>query len=147
MSNAKNKLASILDKLNLKYLDSRILENNNCNIDYLKAIFDYIKTQNFALACEIFENIMIRVLSFAFNSKNDEFFGKYLYNNLELLKTNKKILIEWINNELLKPIFNSSNKTLKQTIEIDEYLLNMSNGKYDKIPSQLFYYMFINQKK
>ena len=73
---------------------------------------------------------MIRVLSFAFNSKNDEFFGKYLYNNLELLKTNKKILIEWINNELLKPIFNSSNKTLKQTIEIDEYLLNMSNGKY-----------------
>ena len=137
MSNAKNKLASILDKLNLKYLDSRILENNNCSIDYLKAIFDYIKTQNFALACEIFENIMIRVLSFAFNSKNDEFFGKYLYNNLELLKTNKKILIEWINNELLKPIFNSSNKTLKQTIEIDEHLLNISNGKYDKIPNQL----------
>ena len=76
MKNAQYKLKNFISKLNkvgLKF-DKDLLYRNNCDIDSLKTIFKFIKSQNFALSTEIFENLIIRVLSFAFVTKNDEFF-------------------------------------------------------------------------
>ena len=75
MSIAKDKLHKIIDKLKLKNLKIEILDNDRCNAASFEAILEFIKTQNFALASEIFENIIIRVLIFAFiHLKSDEFF-------------------------------------------------------------------------
>ena len=137
MSNAKNKLDYFISKLNkvgLKF-DKNLLYGNNCDIDSLKTIFKFIKSQNFALSTEIFENLIIRVLSFAFVTKNDEFFGKYLYNNIEELrsKNGKKLLMEWIDDTLLKGLFNENNQTLDFALSADENLKNTDDDEKEDI--------------
>ena len=124
MSRAKNKLFEIIKRLKIKGLYKEIVYYNICHIETLKAIFDFIKTQNYALASEIYENIIIRVLSFAFITNKEECFGKYLYNNLEELKKNYKIFIKWIDIRLLSSLFNEYNESLDFALEIDNKLMN-----------------------
>ena len=129
MSIAKDKLHKIIDKLKLKNLKIEILDNNTCNATSFEAILEFIKTQNFALASEILENIIIRVLIFAFiDLKSDEFFGKYLYNNLDEFKKNKNIFLEWIDTKLLKSLFNETNKDLQYALEKDDNYKNFINS-------------------
>ena len=137
MRNAQYKLENFISKLNkvgLKF-DKDLLYRNNCDIDSLKTIFKFIKSQNFALSTEIFENLIIRVLSFAFVTKNDEFFGKYLYNNIEELrsKNGKKLLMEWIDDTLLKGLFNDNNQTLNFALTADENLKNTDDDEKEDI--------------
>ena len=137
MRNAQYKLENFISKLNkvgLKF-DKDLLYRNNCDIDSLKTIFKFIKSQNFALSTEIFENLIIRVLSFAFVTKNDEFFGKYLYNNIEELrsKNGKKLLMEWIDDTLLKGLFNDNNQTLDFALSADENLKNTDDDEKEDI--------------
>ena len=137
MRNAQYKLENFISKLNkvgLKF-DKDLLYRNNCDIDSLKTIFKFIKSQNFALSTEIFENLIIRVLSFAFVTKNDEFFGKYLYNNIEELrsKNGKKLLMEWIDDTLLKGLFNDNNQTLDFALTADENLKNTDDDEKEDI--------------
>ena len=120
MSKTRDKLVKIIKKLNIRSLDEKILYKNRSNITDLEAILEFIKTQNFALASEILENIIIRVLSFAFKAKSDDFFGKYLYNDLKELKTNKNIFKDWIDTDLLEPLFNKTNKDLEYALENDK---------------------------
>ena len=124
MSRAKNKLFEIIKRLKIKGLYKEAVYYNICHIETLKAIFDFIKTQNYALASEIYENIIIRVLSFAFITNKEECFGKYLYNNLEELKKNYKIFIKWIDIRLLSSLFNEYNESLDFALEIDNKLMN-----------------------
>ena len=119
MSKTRDKLVKIIKKLNIRSLDEKILYKNRSNITDLEAILEFIKTQNFALASEILENIIIRVLSFAFKAKSDDFFGKYLYNDLKELKTNKNIFKDWIDTALLGPLFHENNKDLEYALEND----------------------------
>ena len=125
MNRTKDKLIKFIEKLKIKNLDKSILDNNSCNFNFFKAIFDYIKKQNKILASEIFENIIIRVLSFAFKTKKEDFFGKYLYNNLEEFKNNNNIFNDndWINEDKLKGLFNDNNKDLKFALKNDNKLL------------------------
>ena len=137
MRNAQYKLKNFISKLNkvgLKF-DKDLLYRNNCDIDSLKTIFKFIKSQNFALSTEIFENLIIRVLSFAFVTKNDEFFGKYLYNNIEELrsKNGKKLLMEWIDNTLLEGLFNDNNQTLDFALTADEKLKKNDDDEKEDI--------------
>ena len=137
MKNAQYKLKNFISKLNkvgLKF-GKDLLYRNNCDIDSLKTIFKFIKSQNFALSTEIFENLIIRVLSFAFVTKNDEFFGKYLYNNIEELrsKNGKKLLMEWIDDTLLKGLFNDNNQTLDFALSADENLKNTDDDEKEDI--------------
>ena len=137
MRNAQYKLENFISKLNkvgLKF-DKDLLYRNNCDIDSLKTIFKFIKSQNFALSTEIFENLIIRVLSFAFVTKNDEFFGKYLYNNIEELrsKNGKKLLMEWIDDTLLQGLFNDNNQTLDFALSADEDLKKNDDDEKEDI--------------
>ena len=129
MSIAKDKLHQIIDKLKLKNLKIEILDNDTCNATSFEAILEFIKTQNFALASEILENIIIRVLIFAFiHLKSDEFFGKYLYNNLDEFKKNKNIFLELIDTKLLESLFNETNKDLQYALEKDDNYKNFINS-------------------
>jgi hypothetical protein len=121
MESSQEKLRRIVRILrtNGLNLDINCLENRKCDTASLEAILKFIQTQNFALASEIFENIIIRVLSFAFVTRNDEFFGKYLYNNLDEFKMNKQIFLEWIDTRLLESLFNETNKDLLYALDND----------------------------
>ena len=121
MESSQEKLRRIVRILrtNGLNLDINCLENKKCDTASLEAILKFIQTQNFALASEIFENIIIRVLSFAFVTRNDEFFGKYLYNNLDEFKMNKQIFLEWIDTRLLESLFNETNKDLLYALDND----------------------------
>ena len=70
-------------------------EENYINYKYekrnLNNIFNLVKMQNSEYTGEILENLLIIVFSFAFKEqKEQKTFGKYLYNNLEILKNEKK---------------------------------------------------------
>ena len=137
MKLSQEKLIIFIDKLNKIGLnfEKGYLYNSNCNIDFMKKIFKFLKTQNFALATEIFENIIIRVLSFAFLAKTDEFFGKYLYNNLEEIKNNKVQLRNWTDAKLLSSLFNEEDKdnSLESALDNDISLKNTERGNDETI--------------
>ena len=120
MSRTKEKLAEFIDKLNIEDFKIRLLNNDRCDINDFKTIFNFIKTQNKKFASEIFENIIIRVLSFAFITENEDFFGKYLYNDLEALKKNYKFFCQNINNKLISSLFNRYNEYLDFALENDK---------------------------
>jgi len=110
------KLNKFVRKISKKYNIS--LKKDNCYQIYnLKIILKFTKSQNYLFAGEIIENIIIRVLSFAFKIKSSEFFGKYLYNNLKYIRTEKLNFDNWIDSNLIQ-IFN--NADLIKIIYYDE---------------------------
>ena len=122
----KKKLENFIGRVKLDIY----LNQEACNIENMRKIFNYIKKQNFLLASEIFENIIIKVLSLAFNAESDEFFGKHLYNNIASFKKEKKDLVEWFINDSLKPLL--KNYSLIHTVDADQVQKdndsNESNG-------------------
>ena len=110
-------------------------EKKNCNLDNLVEILNFTRIHNFAMASEIIENIMIRLISFSFQSKSSDSFGKYIFNNLNTLRTEKKVILDWINNEKLKYLFNNRNKDLSDILNYDEITSNYEfNTKKDEDP-------------
>ena len=108
------KLKNFIGKLKLKIdLREYFYDDKDIYIDNFSEIMKFIKKQNFMLASEIMENIIIRVLSFAFKAEKDDFFGKYLYNNMANLRDPKNYEIgDWFNNDkfIFKDKDNSSCK-------------------------------------
>ena len=120
MKKTEDKLKKFITKSKIKNFNTEILIQNNCDSKSFEAILSFIKTHNSLLASEILENILIRVLSFSFNTKSDEFFGKYLYNNLSQFKKDNNIFLKWIEIGLINPLFNEDNKTLDFALENDD---------------------------
>ena len=72
-------LESFLKEIN-KQLEIKEIEiNYDCDINNLINIYEFIRTQNLVFASEIFENLLIMVLSKALKIDRSEFFGKYIY--------------------------------------------------------------------
>ena len=136
MKKTKDKLEKFIKKSNIKNFNTDILIQNNCDSKNFEAILSFIKTHNSLLASEILENILIRVLSFSFNTKSDEFFGKYLYNNLSQFKKGNKIFLKWIEIEMDNPLFNETNKTLGFALENDDIELFEKKNFEQKMASQ-----------
>ena len=67
------------------------------NKDNLLNILELVKKQNKIFAGDILENILIAVFSFAFKTKKENTFGKFLYNDFEIYKKNSDDLkiSEW----------------------------------------------------
>ena len=136
MKKTKDKLNEFIKKSKIKNFNTEILIQNNCDSKNFEAILSFIKTHNSLLASEILENILIRVLSFSFNTKSDEFFGKYLYNNLSQFKKGNKIFLKWIEIEMDNPLFNETNKTLDFALENDDIELFEKKNFEQKKASQ-----------
>ena len=136
MKKTKDKLNEFIKKSKIKNFNTEILIQNNCDSKNFEAILSFIKTHNSLLASEILENILIRVLSFSFNTKSDEFFGKYLYNNLSQFKKGNKIFLKWIEIEMDNPLFNETNKTLDFALENDDIELFEKKNFEQKMASQ-----------
>ena len=127
------KLKNFIGKLKLKiYLKEYFYDDKDYYIDNFSEIMKFIKKQNFMLASEIMENILIRVLSFAFKAEKDDFFGKYLYNNLKTLRDDKKQLFceKWINSDLIQHIFN--NNKLDIVMNVDDVISEVNNNNNEK---------------
>ena len=136
MSRTKKKLADCIAKLNREDFKITILNNDRCDINDFKIIFKFIKTQNNTLVSEIFENIIIRVLSFAFKTKKEDFFGKYLYNDLEALKKNYDFFIHRINNTLLSSLFNGNNECEYLDVALksdEEYMISKPKDERERM--------------
>ena len=127
------KLKNFIGKLKLKIdLREYFYDDKDYYIDNFCEIMKFIKKQNFMLASEIMENILIRVLSFAFKAEKDDFFGKYLYNNLKTLRDDKKQLFceKWINSDLIQHIFN--NNKLDIVMNVDDVISENNNNNEKK---------------
>ena len=103
----KELLYSFTHKINEAYNINIILNTKKgktwYSFDNLKKILNFAKEQNFVFISEILENIIIRVLSFAFKVNSQDCFGKFIYNDLKALKEEKgKKMIEWIVNDHLQ---------------------------------------------
>ena len=110
------KLKDFIKRINLDIK----LNKNATNIENMNKIFNYIKTQNSLLASEILENIIIKVLSFALNVEKDEFFGKYLYNDMGGLKNNKDTIINWIVINNIKPLLMDKGNNYLESIFVND---------------------------
>ena len=97
-------LQNCIKKVNGEIIgDKKILEH--LSLDFtpknFKNIINFAKNQNGIFYGEILENILIIVLGMAFKSEKENIFGRYIYNNLELLKkSDNYILDEWFNQQL-----------------------------------------------
>ena len=88
----KNYQIDIKIKAWIEEVNKNLIKNkeNYISVEYtnknLKNILKFVKTQNELYAGEILENILIIVFSYAFDSKKENSFGKYLHNNMGLIK-------------------------------------------------------------
>ena len=96
---------------------------------------NFIKFQNSIYANEIIENILIFVFNFAFKNEKENIFEKYIYNDMEKIKTIKSFdITEWFNPNEFNDNIERLNKPdkLKQLVEYD-----ISNQREMKASNEL----------
>jgi hypothetical protein len=88
--------AHVINALEIKLdeINKSLSENNKISLEHTKEnfinILKFVKTQNEIYAAEILENILIIIASYGFKSEKENTFGKYIYNNIERLKSSKE---------------------------------------------------------
>jgi len=151
----KKNLDNLIDLVNKNLI---INSENHISCEYtstnLKNILMFVKTQNKLYAGEILENILIIIFSFAFNSKKENTFGKYLYNNMRLIKdTNNKDFKDWFIIKLfLQNEFQSIESLLDNDIHVEDIKKNFETNKQKNTLFYNFLYeiyqeKYSNQKK
>ena len=95
----KKRLIRFIKKVNEKIIGE---EKDYLKIEYttqnFRNIINFVKTQNSIFYSEIVENLLIIVFGMAFKTEKENIFGRYLYNDIEILKSNKNyILANWFN--------------------------------------------------
>jgi len=151
---ADEKLKIFIGKINKEIIKE---ENKEISEEYsvknLSNIFDFVKKQNILFASEILENILIIIFSFAFKTEKENSFGKYLHNNMDLIKRMKNSdWIKWLLlNEFKGEIPGREAENFKIFLE-NEFLYknkNQSNQIHKSInrPIILFLLDIYNNKK
>ena len=131
-----NKVKELVNKIN-KILIGEKNKDKHINIEYSKKnfqnIINFVKGQNSVFAGEIIENILIIVFSFSFKTNKENFFGKYLYNDLSKIKDSKFFkLADWFLNEF------------KENIDLKKFLENdikkgQNENEYNNIQKGPFF--------
>ena len=123
---AKQKIEAFINHINNNIIKKKFNDNKIISTDYsadnLINILDFIKFQNSLYANEIIENILIFVFSFAFKNEKENIFEKYIYNDMEKIKTfNNFDLSQWFNTNEFKENNERLNKPekFKKLIEND----------------------------
>ena len=138
-----------IDQIN----DSYQHQNPKEIIKSIKIVFNFIKTQNSVFAGEIMENIIIKIFSQEFKVESSDFFGKYLYKNLEELTKNvegqkdgkneevgKMKIKEWIINGKLKKFFG-----LEKALSLDFVFDNnkIQEKKYPFVETNILFQLLL----
>ena len=141
--NAIKKLISWIKIINEKMI---IIKDNFISTKYskqnFKNIIKFVKAQNILYSSDIIENIIIIVFSIAFQTKKENTFAKYIYNNLLRIKQpNNTDLAEWFDSSKFKPD------------EFNNFKILLNEGPFmknlEKIPmteaqkNNVFYYFLI----
>ena len=121
-----DKIEEFINHINNNIIKKKFNNEKLISTEYSKEnllnILDFIKFQNSLYANEIIENILIFVFSFTFKYEKENIFEKYIYNDMEKIKTTKNYDIsEWFNtNEFKESIerLNNPNK-FKKLLEYD----------------------------
>ena len=135
MPRSVTQIISKINKFNSIYKTNIIINKDgdkvNCSINNLYEIIKFVRRQNFAMASEIIENIIIRLISFAFKIRSSEFFGKYIYNNLKAIRQELNIPNNWIDKNLDIYLFDIGKymKGYKNLNEILKYDIEVSDSK------------------
>ena len=132
---SSKQLKSWIEKINEKFYKKD--EKGKLSIEYtfsnLKNILNFAKKQNKLYAAEIVENILIIVFSFAFKTRKENTFGKYLYNNIQRLKDKKSdefskwFVLDKFNQDRFYEFRNEND--IKDMLNYDVYIENENEEK------------------
>jgi len=134
----ENKIPNLVSAINQKVIKNKDdFISNKYTIQNLQNILKFVKTQNALYAGEILENILILVFSDSFISHKENSFGKYLYNNMRLIK--KINFKEWfLKNEFIE-IFEDIENLLNNDVLVE----NMENNNINLIQEETALYKFL----
>ena len=144
---ALNKLNSYITIINEKFLEND--EEKKISLDYSKKnlfnILKFIKSQNKLYAAEILENILIIIFSFCFETKKENTFGKYIYNNMQKLKDPKnEELAKWFKPEKFHEKIFKDIKHIKELLKNDIYIQEKLENKLNQFQKDnIFYHLLI----
>ena len=116
------KLKNTIEKINKNIKKQEEKINEKYDNKNLINIIKFVKTQNCVYASEIIENILIIIFSFAFKTKKENTFGKYIYNDIGKFKKNYGDIYKWfIKNKLNNKISNIKNLLENDLLERDQF--------------------------
>ena len=131
----------------IKEINKNLIINKNdyisteYTIENLKNILKFVKTQNELYAGEILENILIIVFSYVFDSKKENSFGKYLYNNMGLIKDKKNNdFNEWFKTDKFK---HKELKDINNLLKNDIYEEDKKNKNLNLVQEKTILYNFL----
>ena len=109
-------------------------------------ILRFVKTQNKLYAAEIVENILIIIFSFAFQTKKENTFGKYIYNNLKKIcdiYNNKEGFSNWFIKEKFNPKIFYELDSINEYLKNDVYIIDKLKNHLNKIQLENTLYNFL----
>jgi len=148
---AKKILNEFIQKINKEIIE-KSKELKPLSLEYspenFKNIINFVKSQNSIFYSEILENILIIVFGMAFNTKKENIFGKYIYNNLDILKKNNNyILDDWFNpqkfnSQILEGTKDSRESYIKILLENDA-LDNLEENHFSEKQRNVVLFSFL----
>ena len=109
-------------------------------------ILRFVKTQNKLYAAEIVENILIIIFSFAFKTKKENTFGKYIYNNLKKIcdiYNNKEGFSNWFIKEKFNPQIFYELDSINEYLKNDVFIIDKLKNRLNKIQLENTLYNFL----
>ena len=143
---ASSKLDNWIKTINQKF-NKKIEISKKYSLNNLINILNFVKIQNKLYAAEILENILIIIFSFAFETKIENTFGKYIFNNLQKLKDVKNTdFADWFdpkkfNQEQFKEI--NSKESIKDLLKNDIIMEYKFKGKLSNFQKDNILYNFL----
>ena len=148
--------AHVINALEIKLdeINKSISENNKISLEHTKEnfinILKFVKTQNEIYAAEILENILIIIASYGFKAEKENTFGKYIYNNIERLKSSKE---EELSKWFIKKLFRKTEEKKNYITELfknDISIKEEQNKEINDLQKKNDFYSFlleINKEK
>ena len=150
--NNKERLKRFITKVNKEIIG----EEDYLKIEYttqnFRNIINFVKTQNSIFYSEIVENLLIIVFGMAFKTEKENIFGRYIYNDIEKLKSNENyIFANWFNQKKFNPQILKGVKEAKEsyikTLLQNDLPDDINIGGYNKIQNDLVLFSFLKEIK
>ena len=123
-------------------------EEKKISLDYsqenLINILKFIKSQNKLYAAEILENILIIIFSFGFETRKENTFGKYIFNNIQKLRDpQNEEFVKWFIPEKFNDKIFKDTKYIKELLQNDIYIEEKLENKLNRFQTENIFYNFL----